>query len=75
MTLDDIVADGDKAAVRWTFEATHGGDTLGIPATNRRVKVSGMSWVECRNGRLVAGWDRRSSAWKSQASSWERTPS
>ena len=58
VTLEDIVAEGDKAAVRWTFEATHTGDTLGIPATNRRVKVSGMSWLQCRNGRLVAGWDR-----------------
>ena len=58
VTLDDIVAEGENAAVRWTFEATHGGDSLGIPATNRRVKVSGMSWVKCRNGRLVAGWDR-----------------
>ena len=58
VTLDDIIADGDSAAVRWTFEATHGGDTLGVPATNRRVKVSGMSWVRARNGRLIAGWDR-----------------
>jgi steroid delta-isomerase-like uncharacterized protein len=58
VTLEDIVAEGDNAAVRWTFEATHSGDTLGIPATNRRVKVSGMSWLKCKNGRLVAGWDR-----------------
>jgi predicted ester cyclase len=58
VTLEDIVAEGDSAAVRWTFEATHAGDTLGIPATNRRVKVSGMSWLKCKNGRLVAGWDR-----------------
>ena len=58
VTLDDIIADGDNAAVRWTFEATHGGGTLGIPATNRRVKVSGMSWITCKNGRLIAGWDR-----------------
>jgi steroid delta-isomerase-like uncharacterized protein len=58
VTLDDIVADGDNAAVRWTFEATHDGDTLGIPASKRRVKVSGMSWLQCKDGRLVAGWDR-----------------
>ena len=58
VTLDDIIADGDSAAVRWTFEATHGGDTLGLPATNRRVKVSGMSWIQAKNGRLTAGWDR-----------------
>jgi predicted ester cyclase len=58
VTLDDIIADGDSAAVRWTFEATHGGDTLGMPATSRRVKVSGMSWIRAKNGRLIAGWDR-----------------
>jgi steroid delta-isomerase-like uncharacterized protein len=62
VTVDDIIADGDSAAIRWTFEATHGGDTLGIPATNRRVKVSGMSWMRCKEGRLVAGWDRWNSS-------------
>jgi steroid delta-isomerase-like uncharacterized protein len=58
VTVDDVIADGNDAAVRWTFEATHGGDTLGIPASNRRVKVSGMSWLRYKDGRLVAGWDR-----------------
>ena len=62
VTVDDVIADGDKAAVRWTFQATHAGDTLGIPATQRRVKVSGMSWIQCKDGRLVAGWDRWNSA-------------
>ena len=62
VTVDDVIADGDNAAVRWTFEATHGGDTLGIPATHRRVRVSGMSWVRCKDGRLIAGWDRWNSA-------------
>jgi predicted ester cyclase len=62
VTLDDVIAEGDNAAVRWTFIATHSGDTLGIPASKRRVKVSGMSWVRSKNGRLIAGWDRWNSA-------------
>jgi len=36
LTCDDIVASGNKVAVRWTATGTHEGDQLGVPATQRR---------------------------------------
>lgn len=58
VTVDDVLADGNDAAVRWTLNATHSGDTLGMPASNRRVSVSGITWLRYRDGLVVKGWDR-----------------
>jgi predicted ester cyclase len=36
---------------------THTGDQLGIPATNKRVKVTGISIAQIEDGKIVRGWD------------------
>jgi hypothetical protein len=36
VNIDDLVAEGDKVAVRWTATMTHTGDGLGIPATSKK---------------------------------------
>ena len=38
--VEDMIAEGDKAAVRWTCEGTHQGDLPGFPASGRAFKVS-----------------------------------
>lgn len=57
MSVDDVIEEGDKVAVRWHVNATHGGDGLGMPATHRRVAVRGISWIEFENGQITRGWD------------------
>jgi steroid delta-isomerase-like uncharacterized protein len=57
ITVDDVISQGDRAAVRFTIRATHGGDHLGVPATGRAVTVPAMSFVRCRNGQIVEGWN------------------
>lgn len=39
MTVQDVVASGDKAVARVRFTGTHGGDFAGMPATGRSVDV------------------------------------
>src|SRR5512144_1562411 len=38
---EDAFSSGDKVAIRWTAEATHGGEFLGVGATGTRVNMHG----------------------------------
>ncbi|HEU4751475.1 MAG TPA: ester cyclase, partial [Armatimonadota bacterium] len=55
--VDDVVAEGDRTAARYTCTGTHQGGTLGIPATGRRVRFTGMSFTVWKDGRIVEGWN------------------
>lgn len=57
LTVDDMVAEGDKVATRWTLTAIHSGDFMGVPATNQRIKMQGMTIDRFVDGRVVEGWD------------------
>ena len=57
ISVDDLIADGDKVAVRWTATMTHTGDGLGFPATSKKVLVSGSSFLICGNGQILEGWN------------------
>ena len=55
--VEDVVAEGDRAAVRWRAIGTHAGDGFGFPATRQQVHVRGTTWLTIRDGRIVEGWD------------------
>lgn len=55
--IEDVVAEGERAAVRWRAVGTHSGDGFGFPATRQHVNVRGTSWLVIRDGRIVEGWD------------------
>lgn len=57
VTLEDVIAEGDTVAYRFTARATHRGDTLGFAATNRRAEFSGMGFARFRNGQLAEAWN------------------
>jgi steroid delta-isomerase-like uncharacterized protein len=56
VTVDDVVAQGDKVAVRYTLEGTHHAAFAGIAATGKRVTLSGMAIFRLADGRIVEGW-------------------
>jgi steroid delta-isomerase-like uncharacterized protein len=51
------VAQGEEVVVRWIAEATHTGDGLGFPASNRRIRFRGMTWIRYQGGKMAEGWD------------------
>jgi steroid delta-isomerase-like uncharacterized protein len=55
--VDDIVAEGDIVAARWSARGTHRGEGLGVAATGRHIQFSGMVFVRVEDGRLVEGWN------------------
>lgn len=42
--LEEMVADEDKVAVRWTLTGTHDGEFLGVKATGKKIKTSVMNF-------------------------------
>jgi predicted ester cyclase len=55
--VDDLVAEGDMVAARWSGGGTHGGAGLGLAQTNRAVTFQGMTFARVRDGRIVEGWN------------------
>lgn len=53
VTIDELIVDGDRAAVATTIRGTHTGELLGLPATGRPVEVVGVDMVRVRDGRIV----------------------
>ena len=57
ITAEDIVAEGDRVAVRWTATGTHRGDLMGIQATGKQVTISGMEILRIVDGKAVEHWE------------------
>jgi steroid delta-isomerase-like uncharacterized protein len=57
VTADDMVAEGDKVALRWTSTGTHRGELQGIPPTNRQVTVIGITIYRFAGDRIVEEWN------------------
>jgi steroid delta-isomerase-like uncharacterized protein len=55
-TIDDMLAEDDRVAMRLTMRGTHRGDFFGIPPTGRPVEVGGTHVVRIRDGWVVEHW-------------------
>lgn len=59
-TVDEMIVEGDTVTVHWTQTATHQGEFLGIPATGKRLRYSGVNVFRLRDGRIASDtpqWD------------------
>ena len=56
VTLEDLVAEGDKVVARFTVTGTHDGDMMGVPATNKAYSVTGFSEYRIADGKAVEHW-------------------
>ncbi len=56
MTVEDLIAEGDKVVVRWTARGTHQGELMGIPPSDNRVEVTGISIDRIEGGKFVESW-------------------
>jgi steroid delta-isomerase-like uncharacterized protein len=54
--IDDILAEGDRIAIRYRGMGTHQSEFLGVPATGRHTEYSGMLMLELRDGKIVQFW-------------------
>jgi steroid delta-isomerase-like uncharacterized protein len=57
ISIEDVIAEGERMAVRWTFTGTQTGDFMGIQATGKKLMLAGISIIRMRDGKIVEGWD------------------
>ncbi|OLC94218.1 MAG: ester cyclase [Acidobacteria bacterium] len=58
--IEDTVTEQDKVVVCWTLSGTHKGEYMGIPATNKKVSVGGITIHHIASGRIMdsySSWD------------------
>ncbi|WP_155058606.1 ester cyclase [Streptomyces blattellae] len=56
-TVEDQLAQGDRVCTRWTWNALHKGEFLGIAATGKRVSMTGTTIHRCTgDGKIAEGW-------------------
>ena len=56
VTIEDIIASGDKVVARLTFRGTHRGEFLGVQPTGQEVIWSGIWIYRVANGKFVERW-------------------
>jgi ketosteroid isomerase-like protein len=56
VTLDDVLADGDRVAIRYRYAGRHCGDLFGIPATGRNFDMAGILVARVAHGKVAEYW-------------------
>lgn len=56
ITVEEVIADGDRLAFRSIMRGTHGGEFLGIAPTGRTVTVGLVDVIHFKDGRFEEQW-------------------
>jgi steroid delta-isomerase-like uncharacterized protein len=61
MTIQEIIVEDEKAASRWTWEATHTGQsaTFPFPATGKRLTITGCTIYRFLDGKCAEEWEHQ----------------
>ena len=57
VTIEDLIAEGDKVVARLTYRGTHQGEFQGIPPTGKTVAMSSIDLVRIAGGKIVEEWE------------------
>ncbi len=63
MAVDEVIAEGDRVMVRWTFHGTQLGEFYSLPPTGRPVLYSGINIFCIADGKIVEVWDLSDRLW------------
>lgn len=55
-TIEDIIAEQDKVAVRWTSRGTHVGAFMGLPVTGKSFTIAGIDIHRLQDGKMAEHW-------------------
>jgi steroid delta-isomerase-like uncharacterized protein len=54
--IEDLFAEGDKVAIRWSATGRQTGEFVGIPATGKQFKTTALTIYRFKDGKAVEGW-------------------
>jgi predicted ester cyclase len=57
MTIEDMIAEGDKVVTRKSYRGTHQGEFLSIPPTGRQIRVGLIDIMRIVDGKVVEHWN------------------
>ena len=58
ITVEDVIAEGDKVVSRVTLRGTHQGETEEFgPPTGRQIEGGGITFSRIEGGKIVEDWD------------------
>jgi steroid delta-isomerase-like uncharacterized protein len=55
-TIEDLVAAGDRVAVRWSWQGTHKNPFRGFPASHKKVTDKAIAIYQFRDNKIVHAW-------------------
>ena len=56
ITIEDVMAEGDRVTARVVMRGTHRGEFQGITPTGKRVEVRAIDMFRISNGKIVEHW-------------------
>ena len=56
VVVEDMIAEGDKVATRYTLEGTHEGELFGVPPTGQRLSIKSITVERVSNGKIIEHW-------------------
>ncbi len=62
VTIDDMIAEEDRIVVRFTANAVHTGEFMGIPATGKEISMMEIRIYRIDDGKIVEHWGLMDSA-------------
>jgi steroid delta-isomerase-like uncharacterized protein len=56
VTVDDIMAVGDKVTARFTARGVHKGEFMGLPPTGKTITMTGIEIFRIKEGKIAELW-------------------
>jgi steroid delta-isomerase-like uncharacterized protein len=54
--IEDMMADGDRVACRFTARGVHTGEFMGLPPTGRKIAMTGIEIFRLQEGKIAELW-------------------
>jgi steroid delta-isomerase-like uncharacterized protein len=56
ITVEDQIAEGDRVVTRWSGRGTHQEEFMGVPPSENRIEIAGMTINRVSGGKIAETW-------------------